>query len=311
MTGIFCTFPLSALQEHRLREGVGDAALHLFPSEAAASQARAVFGLCEIVFGNPPASWIAESRCLEWVQLESVGFAEYAALDWTTLGKRLRVTNLAGFFAEPVAESILAGVLSLYRGIDRLATLQAKREWQGDALRPMLRTLKGASVVLFGRGAINARVGQLLAPFQCAVTAFGRDWDAHVLDAALARADVVVAAVPDTPGTRNVFNCARLSILKRGAFFLNFGRGSIVDDDALADLLDAGTLGGAVIDVTREEPLPSGHRFWITRNMILTQHSGGGTVDEIDRKIGVFLNNLARRRRGDPLLGLVDFSRAY
>jgi phosphoglycerate dehydrogenase-like enzyme len=309
MTEIFCAFPLSAVQERRLRENIGAATLHAFAPEAAASEARVVFDRCEVVFGNPPASWIAESPRLEWVQLESVGFGEYAALDWARLGKRLSVTNLAGFFAEPVAESILAGVLSLYRGIDRLAILKEKREWQGDALRPRLRTLEGASVVLFGRGAINARVAELLAPFRCAVTAFGRGWDPRALDAALARVDVVIATVPDTPGTRNVFDRARLSKLKRGAFFLNFGRGSVVDDDALADLLDAGVLGGAVIDVTREEPLPSDHRFWTARNMILTQHSGGGTADEIDRKIAVFVDNLARRRRGEPLLGLVDFSR--
>jgi phosphoglycerate dehydrogenase-like enzyme len=311
MIEIFCVLPLHAPQERRLREGVGDAALRAFPSDAAASQARGAFDRCEIVFGNPPAAWIVESTALRWVQLESVGFGEYAELDWALLGPRIRITNLAGFFAEPVAESILAGVLALYRGIDRVANLREKREWQGDALRPQLRTLEGVSVVLFGRGAINARVQELLAPFRCAVTAFGRGWDAWTLDAALAGADVVISTVPDTPGTRDVFDRARLAKLKRGALFLNFGRGSVVADDALAEFLNAGALGGAVIDVTREEPLPPGHRFWTTRNLIVTQHSGGGTAGEIDRKIEAFLANLARYRRGEPLLGVVNFSRGY
>lgn len=309
MTEIFCAFPLGVSHEGRLREGIGDATLHVFPSEAAAGQARGAFDRCEIVFGNPPAAWVAESARLEWVQLESVGFGEYAALDWARLGPRIRVTNFAGFFAEPVAESILAGLLAIYRGIDRLAVVKEKREWLGDALRPALRTLESTAVVLFGRGAINARVAELLAPLRCVVTVFGRGWHAPALDAALAHADVVISTVPDTPGTRNVFDRARLAKLKRGALFLNFGRGSVVDDDALADALESGALGGAVIDVTREEPLPSSHRFWTTPNMLLTQHSGGGTVDEIDRKIAVFLDNLARHRTGEPLRGLVDFSR--
>jgi len=311
MTEIFCAFPLDAAQERRLREGIGAATLHVFPSDAAAGQARGTFDRCEIAFGNPPAAWIAESVRLEWVQLESVGFGEYAALDWARLDRCIRVTNLAGFFAEPVAESILAGVLAFYRGIDGLAVVKEKRKWLGDALRPVLRTLESAVVVLFGRGAINTRVAELLAPFRCAVTVFGRGWDAPALDAALARADVVISTVPDTPGTRDVFDRARLAKLKRGALFLNFGRGSVVEDDALADVLQSGVLGGAVIDVTREEPLPRGHRFWTTPNMILTQHSGGGTPDEIDRKIAVFLDNLARYRRGEALLGVVDFSRGY
>ncbi|UVK46611.1 hypothetical protein BPNPMPFG_002297 [Mesorhizobium sp. AR07] len=91
----------------------------------------------------------------------------------------------------------------------------------------------------------------------------------------------------------------------------NFGRGSILDEGALADALEQGRLGGAVIDVTRDEPLPAGHRFWACPNIILTQHSGGGTTDELDRKIDVFLANLARFRAGTPLEGIVDFSRGY
>ena len=309
MTEIFCAFPLTAPHERRLREGLTDATLYALDSVEPKN--RAAFDRCEIVFGNPPASWIAESPLLRWVQLESVGFGEYAALDWAMLGRHIRVTNLAGFFAEPVAESIFAGVLALYRGIDRVVHLREKREWRGDALRSELRTLEGASVVLFGRGAINARVAELLGSFGCRVTAFGRDWDASGLDAALGRADVVISVVPDAPGARDVFDRARLARLKPGALFLNFGRGSVVDDDALADSLESGALGGAVIDVTRDEPLPSGHRFWTTGNLILTQHSGGGTAEEIDRKIDVFLDNLARYRRGEPLQGLVDFSRGY
>lgn len=311
MTRVYCNLPLTASQERRLLDAVGDGSLRLFREDAPESRAKGVFDNCGIVFGNPPASWVAASPSLQWVQLESVGFGDYAALDWATLGRRVRVTNLAGFFAEPVAESILAGLLGIYRGIDRLACLKERRDWQGDALRPGLRTLDGASVVLFGRGAINCRVAELLAPFRCHLTVFGRDWDHRSLDAALAAADVVISTVPDTLETRNVFDRTRLGKLKSDALFANFGRGSVVDDDALADLLDGGALAGAVIDVTRDEPLPSRHRFWTTRNMILTQHSGGGTSDEIDRKIDVFLDNLARHRRGEPLRGLVDFSRGY
>ena len=98
---------------------------------------------------------------------------------------------------------------------------------------------------------------------------------------------------------------------KRGSIFVNFGRGSVVDDDALADALQSGLLRGAVIDVTRDEPLPAEHRFWQTPNIILTQHSGGGTSNEIDRKIDWFLDNFGRYQRGEKLNAIVDFSRGY
>ena len=108
-----------------------------------------------------------------------------------------------------------------------------------------------------------------------------------------------------------VFDAARLSRFKPTALFVNVGRGSVVAEDALAERLHAGRLAGAVIDVTVREPLPQDHPFWTCPNLILTQHSGGGTEDEIDRVIDVFAGNLARYREGKPLAGVVDFEKGY
>ena len=269
------------------------------------------FADCEVVFGNPPSVWLERSQALRWVQLESVGFGEYTELDWTTLGERITLTNLAGFFADPVAESILAGILSLYRGMDRFARLKDEKNWVGDPLRKELRSLRGRRVVLFGRGAINHRLREMLRPFDCEIAAFGRDWEETTFDKALAAADIVVSTVPDTPATRGVFGHQRLNQLKQSCLFVNFGRGSVVDEVALVEALQAGRLGGAVIDVTLDEPLPTRHGLWSCPNTIVTQHTGGGSDDEIDRKIVAFAENLARYRRGDDLAGSVDFSRGY
>lgn len=289
-------------QVARLRLGAGDLPVRLVAAEADCHSA--------IVFGNPEPDKIAANQNLRWLQLESVGFGEYAGLDWKRGHGETLVTNLAGFFADPVAELALAGILALYRGIDRLVLLQADKQWLGDPLRTRLRVLRGARVVLFGYGAINRRLAELLAPFGCAITPITRDGFAG-LDKALADADLIVCTAPATPATSGLFDAVRLAKLPPGAIFCNFGRGSILDEDALADALKQGRLGGAVIDVTRDEPLPAGHRFWNCPNIILTQHSGGGTTDELDRKIDVFLANLARFRAGTPLEGIVDFSRGY
>jgi phosphoglycerate dehydrogenase-like enzyme len=66
-----------------------------------------------------------------------------------------------------------------------------------------------------------------------------------------------------------------------------------------------------VIDVTLDEPLAEAHPLWACPNTILTQHTGGGTADEVDRKIEVFADNLARYRAGAPLVGIVDFAKGY
>jgi phosphoglycerate dehydrogenase-like enzyme len=295
--------PLDGAQLARLRAGAAG-----FDPRAVAPDAPCD---CPVIFGNPDPAVVAANRSLRWLQLESVGFGEYVGLDWSRPAGPVQVTNLAGFFADPVAESALAGILALGRGIDTLLRLQDRATWDGDRVRTRLRLLRGARVVLFGRGAINRRLEELLVPFGCAITAIARGWTADALDAALATADIVVATVPATAATAGVFDATRLARLPRGAVFCNFGRGSLVVEDALDAALRSGHLGGAVIDVTRDEPLPAGHPFWSAPNLILTQHSGGGTADERDRKIDAFLSNLARYRTGQPLSGLVDFARGY
>ena len=301
MMRIALCLDLNGDQIARLRSGIGDAEL----------EETGDLDGCEIAFGNPPPEALTEAEALRWMQLESVGFGEYSDLDWSTLGQRLTLTNLAGFFADPVAETALAGLLALARGVDRLARLQASKTWEGDPIRTRLRLLKGARVVMLGNGAINRRLAELLVPFGCEITALNSSAKPADLDALLPTADILVATVPDTPATRGLFSAERLALLPRHAVLANLGRGSLIDEDALADALTEARLAGAVLDVTRDEPLPPDHRFWTCPNILLTQHSGGGTADELDRKIDTFLANLARYQAGQPLQGVVDMTRGY
>jgi glyoxylate/hydroxypyruvate reductase A len=302
MIEIAVCLPLTDSQMKRLQAGtVGP--LKVLEPDAPCNSA--------IVFGNPEPDVIAANASLRWLQLESVGLGEYLHLDWSRPDGPVSVTNLAGMFANPTAESALAGILALYRVIDRLVNLQSRTEWQGGAVRPYMRHLSGARVVLFGYGSINRRLAEMLAPFGCTITPLASDWTDESLNHALSSADIVVSTVPAMPLTENVFDAARFALMPTGAIFCNFGRGSAVDEPALDAALRSGHLGGAVIDVTRQEPLPPNHAFWTCPNLLLTQHSGGGTSDEIERKIDYFLANLAHFHAGRPLTGLVDFSRGY
>ncbi len=265
----------------------------------------------EVVFGNIAPAWLDAASALRWLQLSSVGFGEYCDVLAGPAGARVTATNLAGFFDDPVAESILAGLLALLRGIDRAAVLKERAEWEGDAMRPTFALLKGARVAIFGHGAIGRRFAALLAPFGCRLDTFGSGWQADALDAALGEADIVVAIAPHTPATAGAFDAARLARLKRGALLANFGRGSLIDEAALAEGLVSGRIGGAVLDVTRNEPLPPQDPLWQVPRLILTQHTAGGTGDERARKVGVFIDNLTRYKNGEPLVGLVDIVKGY
>ena len=176
-----------------------------------------------ICFGNVPSNWIEAHPCLEWIQLVSVGFGEYLHIDRTRLSPSFRMTNLAGFFAEPVAESMLAGLLALLRGIHSMTVLKESSSWVGDPLREQLQTLLNARVLMYGYGSINRRFAELLEPFSCNLVIINGSSTLAELDEALPDADVVVCTVPDTPKTRNVFDCHRLKLLKKNSIILNFG----------------------------------------------------------------------------------------
>lgn len=99
------------------------------------------------------------------------------------------------------------------------------------------------------------------------------------LDALLAESDVVSLHVPLLESTRNLIDAARLARMKRGAILINTARGEVLDEVALAAALRTGHLGGAVLDVFHEEPLPAANAFDGAPNLVLTPHIAGLTVE--------------------------------
>jgi len=92
----------------------------------------------------------------------------------------------------------------------------------------------------------------------------------------LAQSDFVVLLLPATPQTENFINAERLSHMKPTAWLLNFGRGQLIDDTALIAAAGAKKIGGAILDVFRQEPLPATHPFWTSEGIIVLPHIGGG-----------------------------------
>ena len=115
-------------REHLLAEGLDDV-FFLHNEFDEKDEPHEEFLESNICFGNVPSSWLPVNPNLEWIQLISVGFGEYLDLNWEKLSLQIRMTNLAGFFAEPVAQSMLAGLLTIYRGIDQLTLLKESVKW--------------------------------------------------------------------------------------------------------------------------------------------------------------------------------------
>jgi phosphoglycerate dehydrogenase-like enzyme len=126
----------------------------------------------------------------------------------------------------------------------------------------------------------------------------------------VAGADWVVISLPITDATRHLVDAAVLDAMPEDAWLVNVGRGAVVDEDALVAALHAGAIGGAVLDVFSEEPLPAEHPLWSAPNTVLTPHISGGP-NRFDVLAGLVGENLRRLLAGERLVNETTLARGY
>jgi len=194
-----------------------------------------------------------------------------------------------------VAELTIAEIVMLFRGIFPKSSAAHKGDWLKTAAGA--HEVRGKTLGIIGYGNIGSQLAGLAEAMGMRVIFYdptdklnrGNVEPREDLDALLAESDVVSIHVPETPQTRNMIGAKEVRAMQRGAFFINNARGTIFDDQALADALKDGHLGGAAIDVFPVEPTASGESFVSPLqgldNVILTPHIGGST-QEAQQRIG-------------------------
>ena len=265
-----------------------------------------------------PEELLRRAPRLRWVQATSSGIGPQ--VDRLGLaGAPLVITNAAGIHAQPLAEFVVLAALYFAKEMPRLCAWKSERHWD----RFCGRELSGSRMTLIGLGQVSARIAELSAALGIEVTAHRRTHggdappseqrvvDAEGLDAALAETNFLVIAVPDTPETRRLVDRRRLELLPTSAVIVNVGRGSIVDEPAMIDLLRSGRLAGAALDVFAREPLPADSPLWAMPNVIVSPHSASTVVEENDRLVDLFVDNLHRYLDGRPLINVYDPRRRY
>lgn len=265
----------------------------------------------EIVFGNVPADWIKQSKKIKWIQLESVGFGEYLNLLKNQFSKKILFTNLKGFFDDSVAQSMIAGIMCFYRGIDTFVKLKQQKKWVGDPMRNNLEILNGKKIIFFGYGSINKQLENYLKPYKCKFGYINSKTNTKKINSLLREADIISCCAPETRRTINFFNSKKLNLLKKNTLLINAGRGSLIDENALVKILKNEQIKGAVLDVSKTEPLSKKSPLWSCPNLILTQHTGGGSIDEISNKIIFFEKNFKRFINNNVLFGKVNSLQGY
>lgn len=262
-----------------------------------------------VILGNPPAGLLAGLPGLKWLQTRSAGVDAYAAPGVLPAGTLL--TSASGAYGHSVSEHLLAMLLALMKRLPAYRDQQRQACWR-DLGRA--RSLLDAQVLVVGTGDLGASFARLCRALGARTAGVRRDparpaegiarmYGFGELDGLLPRADVVALTLPQAPETAGLFDRARLLRMKEDAILLNGGRGSVVDCAALAEVLEAGHLWGAGLDVTDPEPLPPDHPLWAQPRALITPHAAGGDhlPDTARRIAAIALDNLGRYLRGEPL----------
>ena len=266
---------------------------------------------CEIVFGNIPPDWIRQSSKIRWLQLESTGFAEYSNVKKNFLNKNVIITNLKSFFAHQVAQTVMAGIFSFYRGLDSFTLLKKRKKWIGDPIRGKLEILKDKNILFFGKGSINQEIAKYIKIFNCKYSFIDSNSKKNFSIKKVKKAEIVICALPGTTKTKMLFNKKMINSLSKQTILINVGRGNLINEKYLIKKLKNNDLKGAVLDVTAEEPLRKNNPLWSCPNLILTQHTGGGYKDEMIDKVNFFLNNFQRYKKKSKVLNKINPMKGY
>ncbi len=279
------------------------------PGEALAAARDA-----DVVFGEPSliVRVLPQLDRVRWVQATWAGVEPLLAPE---LRHDYALTNARGVFGGLMSEYVFAYLLAHERRL--LEKYASQQEGRWDHTPP--GSLRGKWFGVLGVGSIGAALARTAKHFGMRVKGYTRasencpDVDAwYHGDERLAFAadlDYLVCIVPNTRQTRHLVDAALLAALPSRAVFVNPGRGTVVDEPALAAALSGKRLAGAVLDVFQQEPLPPEHVFWRTPNLLITSHTAALSFPQDIAP--VFIDNYRRLHRGEPLRYLVDFARGY
>ena len=275
---------------------------------------------CDIIYGF--GMEIAKKNSnLKWLSVPSAG-VDYLMKPGVFANEDCMVTNSSGAYGVTIAEHIICVSLMMMRKLDYSYRESLKGNW---TLPQPQKSLKDCRIVVLGTGDIGSCFARRAKAFEPkSITGVSRSgissdpsYDSvkkvEELDSLLPETDLLVMSLPDTPETRDILNSKRIALLPEGAYVVNVGRGSAIDEDALCESLESGRLGGAALDVFKTEPLPPDSKIWNTKNLLITPHVAGNLTLEhtLNVNVDMFCENLVRFGKGLPLNNLIDRNKGY
>ena len=304
----------------------------------------------EVIFCTNP-SLLAEMPALKWCHTASAGADRFIATGLFGGESGAILTNSSGAYGRAISEHVIMVSLMLLRRIPEYEKMIDNREWKqhlpvrsiagsniaiigtgdiGSTAAKKFKALGSGKVIGFSRSGrakepfdevyklddFTAVIG--LESYGGKTSGSGCGSEAAERREAASTSphftpDIVVMCIPKTPDTAGIFDEEKIKVLPETAYFINVGRGTTVDQDALVRALNEGKIAGAALDVVRTEPLPQDDPLWTTRNLILTPHTSGDMGLEYTNDVTAefFCENLRRYAEGEELINVVDPAAGY
>ena len=265
-----------------------------------------------------PANLPSRAPRVQWVQATSAGIGEF--LKRTGLeNSPIRFTTASGVHARPLAEFAMLGLLYFFRDVPGLQRVKAARHWE----RYTVEGIEGKRVLIVGLGSLGRAVARDAAHFGMEVwgtrrragveapEGVSRLIDQSRIIEALPEVDALVLACPLTPETHLLIDKAEVEALKPGAVVVNIARGQVINEPSLVEALQSGRVRGAALDVFTVEPLPQESPLWDLPNVLFSPHSASTVAAENSRIVDIFIDNLGRFLRDEPLRNQFERERGY
>ena len=316
---IVVTMEVQPKHQTILTQAAGQNDIVFTQEDITSEDATKALGEADIIIGNIPTDLVKTLPKLKWLQLNSAGSNQYC--EPGVLRPDVALTNATGAYGIAIAEYMVGILLEMMKKLPAYYDNQKQSLWRDEGPVP---SLYGATVLVVGYGDIGSRCGTLLKAFgahvigirrrhgvvppECDAMGTMEDFATFAKDAA-----IVAASLPETAATHHYFDASLFQAMKQGTYFLNVGRGTSVVQEDLRQALVSGHLGGAAIDVTDPEPLPSDSPLWQTPNLYITPHVSGGYHVQTthDLIVDIAARNLRYFLANEPLENIVDRTTGY
>ena len=253
---------------------------------------------------------------LKWIHVSSAGINHLSPFNW--MKDDLVLTNSSGVHAKKAGEFGLMSILMLQNHMTRIITNQKNKKFVTLLSKP----IEGSKVVVVGTGSLGGSMIKHISQLGAEIIGVNRKGaevegcskviTSDKIDKVLPEADFLYLAVPETEETKRLINMKRLNSLKPTCGIVNIGRQSVLDYDALRIKLENNELGGAILDVFSNEPIPKDSNLWDIPNLIITPHiSSDSKGDYIKMVLKIFFKNLKLFIEKKGLINEIDRKLGY